>query len=177
MRIANALFYMSKTVIDAIERMLIMILRLIAKLFGGSGPAMPSRSSLPTTTDDVADTYKDSYTREVATDHAYASDLGRAVHQYASADDPGVRCAVDLGGLDLDQMGWLLSLSDGDLQKLSAAGPKACELAVTGKRSGVVGLPAPQVRAAERVVVDKREAVRSALVNRVREVRRPQLLA
>jgi hypothetical protein len=175
MRVKQAIFYMSKAILAAIEKAILAVLMLIAKIFGGKPPAMPSRGSLPTTTDDVADTYRDSYTREVANDHAMASDIGMAVHQYATAGDPGVRCAVDLEGLDLDQMGWLLSLSDGDLAKLATAGPKACELAVTGKRCGIVGLPTPQVRPA--VVVDKAEAVRSALVHRVGNVRRPQLAA
>lgn len=174
MRVKNAIFYMSKAMLKAIAQAVLAIVRLICKLFGRPGPAMPSAGSLPRTTNDVADTYRDSYAREVEAGLAYASDLGRAVHQYATADDPGVRCAVDLAGLDLDQMGWLLSLSDDDLQRLAAAGPKACELAVTGKRSGIVGLSVPEPRPP---VVDKAAAVKSALVNRVGLVRSPQLAA
>lgn len=175
MRPIRAVFYMSKEIAAAIMRAILAILRMIAGLFGRPGPTMPSRASLPTTTDDVADTYRDSYTKEVANDHALASDIGQAVHQYATAGDPGVRCAVDLGAMDLYQMGWLLSLSDSDLQKLATAGPKACELAVTGRRCGIVGLPTPQVEPA--VVVDKRQVVRDSLVNRVGQVRRLELTA
>lgn len=123
MCIPKVVFYMSKEILEAISRAILAIVRMIAGLFGRSGPARP-KTSLPTTTDDVADTYRDRYKREVANDHALASDLGRAVHQYATADDPGVRCAVYLGTMDLYQMGWLLSLSDGDLAKLAQAGPK-----------------------------------------------------
>lgn len=62
---------------------------------------------------------------------------GAVVHAYATADD---RAAVDLSPLTAAQVGWLLSLSDADLARLAQAGPKACDRAADGKRSGVVGL-------------------------------------
>jgi hypothetical protein len=52
-----------------------------------------------------------------------------------------VRSAVDISGLTLEQQDWLMMLSDDDLARLATTGPKACELAATGKRCGVVGLP------------------------------------
>lgn len=88
-----------------------------------------------------------------------------AVHQYASADDPGVRCVVDLAGLDYQQMDWLLSLKDEHLRKLASAGPRVCELAVAGRRSGIVGLPAPKLEdAAHEITV---HPVRSLLDDRI----------
>lgn len=64
---------------------------------------------------------------------------GAVVHSYAAAA-PQERATVDLSPLSNSQMMWLLSLSDADLARLAQAGPKACDRAAAGKRSGVVGL-------------------------------------
>jgi hypothetical protein len=126
---------------------------------------------------DVRDEYEDGYEREAAAAEARASDVGNAVHQYASAEDPGVRCTVDLAGLDYQQMDWLLSLKDDNLRKLAAAGPRACELAVTGRRSGIVGLASMKtVDAAHEVVM---HPIRSLLDDRIRarQIRRDLTVA
>jgi hypothetical protein len=49
------------------------------------------------------------------------SDIGMAVHQYASANESWVRTAVDLTGLSTIQFSWLMQLSDADLEELAAA--------------------------------------------------------
>ena len=64
---------------------------------------------------------------------------GAVVHSYAAAA-PQDRATVDLSPLSATQMSWLLSLSDADLARLAQAGPRACDRAAAGKRSGVVGL-------------------------------------
>jgi hypothetical protein len=140
----------------------------LGRLFSGGNytPPLPIETM---TAADVRDEYEDGYEREAAANDARASGLGNAVHQYAAAEDPGVRCAVDLAGLDYQQMDWLLSLGDDDLQKLAAAGPRACELAVTGRRSGIVGLPAPKIEDAAHEVV--MHPIRSLLDDRIRRAR------
>jgi hypothetical protein len=125
---------------------------------------------LSTRADDVADEYKDAFTRELSNDHALASDVGMTVHTYAAASDPYIRSAVDVSGLSPDQQDWLLLLSDADLQKLASGGPKACELAVTGKRCGVVGLPVP-ARAKEPALAGKGGLIRDLLLDRIRASR------
>lgn len=175
MRALKTISLMPKMLIRAVMQAVMAIVGLICRFFGGRGPAMPAEASLATTADDVADTYHDSLRRETANDHALTSDCGLAVHQYANAADPGIRSAVDLGGLDRTQMNWLLTLSDSDLAKLAAAGPKACGLAVAGRRCGIVGLPLPQPVPA--VVVDRHEAVRALLIDRIRHKRRIQPVA
>jgi hypothetical protein len=140
----------------------------IGRMFSGGGYTPPP--SLHTmTAADVRDEYEDGYEREASAADARASDIGNAVHQYAAATDPGIRCAVDLAGLDYAQMDWLLALSDDDLRKLAQAGPRACELAVTGRRSGIVGLPAPKIEDAAHEVV--MHPIRSLLDDRIRRAR------
>ena len=63
---------------------------------------------------------------------SYGSAAGWATHRYASVADPWVRQAVDLTALSSDQLGWLMSLPERELRRLSAAGPTACDLAVRG---------------------------------------------
>lgn len=64
---------------------------------------------------------------------------GAVAHAYAAAPAHD-RATVDLAPLTAAQVSWLLSLSDADLDRLAKAGPKACDRAANGKRSGVVGL-------------------------------------
>ena len=64
---------------------------------------------------------------------------GAVVHSYAAAA-PQDRATVDLSPLTSAQMMWLLSLSDADLARLAQAGPRACDRAAAGKRSGIIGL-------------------------------------
>lgn len=117
-----------------IDKMVRMLLAMIFSLFGKSPPALGRPlPALSTRADDVADEYKDAFTRELSNDHALASYVGMTVHRYASTADPYIRSAVDISGLSPDQQDWLLMLSDADLGKLATAGPKACELAVTGR--------------------------------------------
>ena len=106
-------------------------------------PSMPQPFVPSTTAQDVRDEYANSFTTAVECDQALASDLGQAVYQFAQALDPAIRGAVDLGGLSPSQIDWLLGLSEADLQRLAQAGPRACELAVCGRKCGVVGLPIP----------------------------------
>jgi hypothetical protein len=114
----------------------------IARLLGRSSPPMPEPYIPETSADDVLDAYRDRFMRE-SEPAGYASDAGRAVHQYAAASDPWVRGAVDISGLTPAQTDWLLGLKDADLERLAKAGPKACDLAARGRRCGVVGLPVP----------------------------------
>lgn len=118
------------------------ILGQIARMFSNGGPIPVPPASL--TPKDVHEEVLDAYERESAADEARASKIGVVVHQYASADAPGVRSAVDLSGLNPAQTDWLLSLADEHLRKLARAGPRACELAVCGRRSGIIGLPIPE---------------------------------
>jgi hypothetical protein len=138
-------------------------------MFSGGGSYTPPPPIPTMTAVDVRDEYEDGYERQAAAAEARASDIGMAVHQYASSEDPGVRCAVDLGGLDYAQMDWLLSLKDDDLRKLAQAGPRACELAVTGRRSGIIGLPAPRVEDAAHEIT--MHPIRSLLDDRIRRAR------
>jgi hypothetical protein len=141
------------------------VLGRIARMFGVGGPTPPP--PVPLTPEDVRGEVMDAYEREAAADEARASDIGLAVHQYASADDPGTRCAVDLAGLDRAQMDWLLSLGDEHLRKLASAGPRACELAVCGKRSGIIGLPTPEIENAAHEISGP-HPVRDLLADRIR---------
>jgi hypothetical protein len=140
----------------------------IARMFGGGGPTPPP--PVPLTPEDVRGEVLDAYEREAAADEARASDIGLAVHQYASADDPGIRCAVDLAGLSRPQMDWLLGLTDEHLRKLASAGPRACELAVSGRRSGIIGLPVPAVENAA-YEIEGPNPVRDLLSGRIRASR------
>lgn len=176
MRYLERFFYMSKFALAMLLRAVMTLVAVLCRLLGVRPPAVPPLPVPSTTAEDVRDEYRDAFTRETANDYGFASDLGRAVHQYATATDPGVRCAVDLQGLSMTQMDWLLGLSDDDLQRLATAGPKACELAVSGRKCGVVGLPAPQ-KAPAPAVVDKGAAVRETLVDRIRAAGPPELAA
>lgn len=118
----------------------------VARLLGRGGESMPASYVPETSVDDVLDEFRDRHAREMATDHAHVGDVGRAVYQYASAPGPDVRCAVDISGLTPVQVDWLLGLRDGDLARLAKAGPRACDLAARGRRSGLVGLPMPEDR-------------------------------
>lgn len=136
----------ARLALEAVEAILKAILAIVAafcRLLGVAPPSMPQLPRPSTTPEDVRAEYRDEFTREVSNDHALASDVGLAVHQYAGALDPAIRGAVDISALSAEQTDWLLGLREEDLQRLVAAGPKACELAVTGKRCGVVGLPTP----------------------------------
>ena len=118
----------------------------VARLLGRQREPMPAAYVPETGVDDVLDSFRDRFARETATDHAAVGDVGRAIHQYAAAAEPDVRCAVDISPLSQLQTDWLLGLRDVDLQKLAKAGPRACDLAARGKRSGLVGLPMPDDR-------------------------------
>lgn len=175
MQFFKSAFYASKRAVEiaamlmrAILQAILGIVAAICRLFGIRPPSM-LRLPIPSTTpEDVRDEYRDEYTREVANDHVRASDVGMAVHQYASQRDPAIRGAVDLGGLSPSQTDWLLGLRDDDLQRLAQAGPKAAELAVTGKKCGIVGLPIP---AADKPEIEGPNPVRDLLVDRIRRAR------
>ena len=143
--------------VSAIGRLGISVLKGlrndVGRLLGRGGEQMPDTYVPETSVSDVLDEYRDRHVRELATDHAPVGHVGRAVHQYASAPGPDVRCAVDLSGLTPVQIDWLLGLRDGDLARLAKAGPRACELAARGKRSGLVGLPMPEDRPSGQGVV------------------------
>jgi hypothetical protein len=159
------LFRIILLAVTALATACMKALSSLGRLLSGGGYTPPP--PIPTMTAvDVRDEYEDGYEREVVAAEARASDIGMAVHQYAAAEDPGVRCAVDLAGLDYAQMDWLLSLKDDDLQKMAAAGPRACELAVTGRRSGIIGLPAPKMEDAAHEIT--MHPVRSLLDDRIR---------
>lgn len=129
----------------------------VAGLLGRGGEQVPADYVPETSPMDVLDEYRDRHARELANDHGHVGDIGRAVHQYAAAAGPDVRCAVDLSPLSPAQTDWLLGLRDDDLARLTKAGPRACELAARGKRSGLVGLPMPEDRPSVQAVVRDQE--------------------
>lgn len=103
-----------------------------------------------------------------------ASDVGRSVHDYASARGMG-RAAVDLSGLTEEQQDWLMGLSEQDLQRLAVAGEAVCKRAVSGKRCGIVGLPTPRQPIAqpdpgqiEDLAIEDRALAESVLAHRIR---------
>lgn len=165
-----------KQIVDIIESLKTILLRILAAIYaviqaicrilGLTPPSMPQPPRPSTTAEDVRDEYRDAHDKELANAHAYASDIGMTVFQFANALDPAIRGAVDLEGLSPSQVDWLLGLSEADLQKLVTAGPKACELAATGKRSGVVGLPMPQTETAPQI--EGPHPVRNYLMDRIR---------
>lgn len=132
----------------------------IARLMGNGKPQVPEAYVPETGVEDVLDEFNERFSRVKAVSGEAASDVGHAVHQYASAPEPLVRCAVDLTPLDAVQTDWLMSLSDADLIKLSKIGPRRCESLARGKQAGVVGFPLPgrqpeaSVKPAERVATD-----------------------
>ncbi|MHA6641071.1 hypothetical protein [Mesorhizobium sp. A623] len=142
------------------------VISAICRFLGLTPPPPPTPPRPSTTAEDVRDEYRDAHDREVSNDHAFASNVGMTVYQFANALDPAVRGAIDLEGLSPSQIDWLLGLSEADLQKLVTAGPKACELAATGKRSGVVGLPTPQTETAP--AIEGPHPVRNLLLERIR---------
>lgn len=144
------------------------ILDRIARMFSCGGPTPTPPTTI--TPEEVRREVMDAYESEADADEVRASDLGLAVHQYASADDPSVRCAVDLSGLNPAQTDWLLSLADEHLWKLAQAGPRACELAVGGRRSGIIGLPLPELENAVREISGPHPA-RDLLAGRIRASR------
>ena len=58
---------------------------------------------------------------------------------------------------------WLMSLTNEELVKLAKAGPQVCDRAVRGKRSGIVGLPAPKPGVSPQLKGDARERVRALI--------------
>jgi hypothetical protein len=161
------LYSVSKVAAAILRTILNTILAVIGafcRLFGITPPGMPMPPQPTTTPGDVRDEYRNAFNAEAADDR-YARDLGQTVYQYAAAEDSGVRCAVDLSGLSSTQVDWLLGLKNEDLQRLASAGPKACELAVCGKRSGIVGLSTPLASAPK---IEGPHPVRSLLMERIR---------
>lgn len=167
MRSIKSVFSMLTAALQTILNAILAIIGVLCRFLGIAPPAMPTVPQPSTTPEDIRDEYRDAHTARIA-DSSYGADLGQAVHRYASTDDPGVRCAVDLSELSPAQVDWLLKLKDEDLQRLASAGPKACELAICGKRSGIVGLPAPSTAVLE---VEGPHPVRNLLMERLRSAR------
>ena len=159
----------AKTLLYGILATIYAVVAAICRFLGLTPPPPPTPPAPATTVEDVRDEYRDAHDKEVANDHAYASNRGMTVYQFAHATDPAIRGAVDLEGLSPAQVDWLLGLSETDLQKLAAAGPKACELAAAGKRCGIVGLPTPQTETAPQI--EGPHPVRNLLLERIRAAR------
>jgi hypothetical protein len=132
---------------------------------------------LPETSSQIRDQIEETVEKVVKRDLAPTSDIGLAVHQYASSTKPGLRVDIDLTGLSLAQFAWLMQLSDDDLKKLAEAGPQACERAVSGKRCGIVGLPLPQPIPEPKVELDPRDRIRALMRERTIENGRRQYAA
>lgn len=147
--LANAVAAIGRLTVDVVKG----LRNDVARLLGRSGEQVPAHYVPETSVSDVLDEYRDRHVRELATDHGHVGDVGRTVHQYAIAPGPDVRCAVDLSSLTPVQIDWLLGLRDADLARLAKAGPRACDLAARGKRSGLVGLPMPDDRPSGQGVV------------------------
>jgi hypothetical protein len=132
----------------------------LARLMGNGKPQMPDAYVPETDIENILDEFGERFSRVKAASGEAASDVGHAVHQYASAPEPMVRCAVDLTPLDNVQIDWLLSLSDADLAKLARVGPRRCESLAMGRQAGIVGFPMPgcrpeaSVKPAERITAD-----------------------
>ena len=148
----------------------------IARLLGRRPCEPRELPKVDTSSDDVTEIFNDEYQREVALDRDSASDVGQVVHQYASQPDPVVRGVVDLAGLQPYEIDWLLSLSEADLHKLAAAGPRACQLAIRGRKCGIIALSVPRVaEPKDKMLVpepeqSKADQVREALRTRVQLV-------
>lgn len=153
------------------------VVALLCRLIGVRPPAVPQLPLPQVTPTAVMDRYESALDRATEKEHEPVCDVGAAVHQYASATDPSVRSAVDLTGLRADQFGWLMGLADDDLRRLAAAGPVACQRAITAKRSGIVGLPEMKQAALEPVVGDPEERMREALRERISAARVRKLAA
>ncbi|MEI9432190.1 hypothetical protein [Mesorhizobium sp. Cs1299R1N3] len=175
----KAVIRLALEAVRAILRAVLALVASICRLLGVEPPSMPQLPQPSTTPEDVRQEYRDGYTREVANDHALASDVGMSVHQYAAALDPAIRGAVDISGLTAEQTDWLLGLHEEDLQRLVTAGPKACELAVTGRKCGVVGLPIPPAASQIEGPMPVRDPARDMLMTQIRDAHaaRTQLLA
>ncbi|MER8571290.1 hypothetical protein NKG99_07540 [Mesorhizobium sp. M1409] len=174
----KAIIRLALEAVEAIFKAILAAVAAFCRLLGVSPPSMPRMPQPTTTPDDVRSEYRDEYTREVANDHARASHVGMAVHQYASALDPATRGAVDISGLSAEQTDWLLGLREQDLQRLVMAGPKACELAINGKHCGVVGLPTPLPASQVEGPTIVRHPAREMLMTRIRDAHaaRPKLV-
>lgn len=146
------------------------VLAVLCRLIGVQPPAAPQIAPSRATPASVIERYESALDRAIER-HAPVSDLGTAVHQYAAARDPYIRGAVDLTGLSTAQVTWLMSLSDADLERLASAGPSACQRAVSGRRSGIVGLPEMRSPAAPQEIADPRKRVRAALRERINDAR------
>ena len=110
------------------------LLGALGRILGFAPPQVPPQAPSGPTPEDLLPRLHE---RQETPLPEYAS--GAVVHSYAAAA-PQERATVDLSPLTSAQMSWLLSLSDADLARLAQAGPKACDRAAAGKRSGVVGL-------------------------------------
>jgi len=165
---AKGLTALGLRVTQAILTGVYAVIAALCRLMGVRPPAAPQIAPPAATPAAVMERYESALDRAIERDHAPVSDRGAAVHQYASARDPYIRGAVDLTCLSAAQAGWLMGLSDADLQRLAVAGPVACQRAVTGKRSGIVGLPELRpVATVESVPADRHERVRDALRERI----------
>ncbi|MGE0500653.1 MAG: hypothetical protein AB7I79_03230 [Rhizobiaceae bacterium] len=153
------------------------VVALLCRLIGVRPPAAPQIAPPMAMPEAVMDRYESALDRAISRDHEPVHDAGAAVHQYAAAADPYVRGAVDLTCLSDVQVGWLLGLSDAELSRLAVAGPLACQRAVSGKRSGIVGLPELVSPAPTEPAADPRERVREALRERIQDSRGRQLAA
>ncbi|MBZ9798732.1 hypothetical protein [Mesorhizobium sp. ES1-4] len=68
--------------VEAILRAILTVVAAFCRLLGVAPPSMPQVPQPTTTPEDVRAVYRDECTKEVANDHAHASDIGMAVHQY-----------------------------------------------------------------------------------------------
>ena len=131
----------SWSILNAVARLIDTLFRL---LFGRS-PGLASKvPPLRTTASDIMQAIKEAAEPTIPDAYAVAHRPALALHQYVAAKDPAERATVDLTGFTDDQLDWLLSLSDEHLQKLATAGPEACEMALAGKKCGIVDLPLPK---------------------------------
>ncbi len=163
-------------VVQAILTAVYALLRAICGLFGIRSPAPPQLPMPGATPTSARDQVRDSFEAAVTRDLQPTSDVGMAVHRYASSKSWG-RIDIDLTGLSPAQFAWLVKLTDADLEKLAAAGPKACERAVTGKRCGIVGLPLPQSHQEPKPEIDPRDRIRDMMRERTYENGRRQCVA
>lgn len=141
--LANSIARISLRALHAILLAVYAVLSLLCRLVGIRQPAALALPTVRSTAAEIERSIGAAMEEAQLTPHCRADgEIALAVHRYASAARSQERATVDLTGLSGDQYAWLVNLSDADLQRLALAGVAACERALTGKRCGVIGLPA-----------------------------------
>lgn len=129
-----------------VEKLITSVLNAILRLFGMQIPA--ARRELPAVSTRPSDIITEIQNSASGIGAGYqellrpTTDAGHILYRFALAGSPEERASVDLSALTSEQQGWLLLLSDADLERLAKVGLDGCTRAISGKRCGIGGLPA-----------------------------------